>query len=93
MTVNDNALSIHVQIKEPLIKPIIRSQIYLQSLENGQYEVELMNRTIDVCKFLSNKLHEPLLQIAYQIVQDYGTAPDSCPVKEVCFGQQIFFVN
>lgn len=83
LTVNGNTLNFHVQIKEEISNPVVRSEIYVQSSVNDSYNVEVMNRTIDACTFFSNKLHEPLMQIIFQIVQSYGSIPHSCPVKMV----------
>lgn len=80
-----NTLNVYFQINEEVSHPIARAEIYFQSPENGQYNVELMNRTIDVCTFFSNKLYEPLIQIVFQILQQYGDIPDRCPLKMVCY--------
>lgn len=83
LTVKENALTFHIQIKEEVSRPMVLTEIYLKSPDTGEYDFELMNRTIDGCKFLSNKLYEPLMQIAFQIVQAHGDIPTSCPIKMV----------
>lgn len=83
ITVNQNAISFHIESREDILKPVVQIEIYVHSLENGQYDIEVMNRTIDACLFFSNKFHEPLLQIAFRIIQEYGDLPDRCPIKKV----------
>lgn len=80
----ENAVSFHIEIKEEIPNLFLRAEVFFQSPENGQYNFELINRTIDACKFFSNKLYEPLFQVAYRMVQQYGDVPNSCPIKMVC---------
>ncbi|KAJ6632639.1 hypothetical protein Bhyg_17845, partial [Pseudolycoriella hygida] len=81
LTINDNKLDIHFIMKETVAHPTIRAEMFLQSPGSGRYDDELMNRTIDLCKFYENRLYEPLLQIMYQIILESGDFPKSCPVK------------
>lgn len=83
-SVSKNALNLYFQINEDLSHPMASVEIYLESTDNGQYNIELMNRTIDLCTFFSNKFYEPLIQIIFGILKQYGDFPDSCPVKRVC---------
>lgn len=85
-----NAANVLLKIKEEIANPFIRTEVYFQSPESGLYTVELMNRTIDICTFFTNKLYEPTFQIALRIVQDYGDFPRSCPIKVVCHLATIF---
>lgn len=59
-------------------------EIFLQSADSGRYDVELINRTIDMCKMFENNLYEPLMQLIYGIMLEHGNFPKSCPVKPVC---------
>lgn len=72
-----------MQMNEQILHPVAAVEVYFQSPDGGQYNVELMNRTIDMCKLFSNKLYEPLVQIVFEILRRYGDMPNSCPVKAV----------
>lgn len=78
-----NAVNFHLRIKEEVPNPILLIESFFQSPDTGKYNVELMNRTIDVCLLYGNVLYEPLAQIVYKIIQEYGDVPKSCPIKAV----------
>lgn len=40
LTANEYALNFHVQIKEDILDLVVRSEVYVQSQETGQYNVE-----------------------------------------------------
>lgn len=84
VTLIKNVLTIYFRVNEDVADPIIWAEVFFQSLDTGQYNVEVMNRTIDMCIFYTNKLYEPLIQILFQIMQKYGDIPNSCPLKMVC---------
>lgn len=83
VSVTKNALSLNLRVNELVSHPLSRMEIYFQSTDGGHYNVEVMNRTIDVCKLFSNKLYEPLIQIIFGIIERFGDFPDSCPLKAV----------
>lgn len=60
----------------------IHTAIYFQS-DDGKYDLELLNRTVDLCKFYKNKRYEPILQAAYKVFEDYTTHWFKCPVNKV----------
>lgn len=78
----DGALSVFVQILENLNHPIAYTEVYVDS-GNGQYDFEILNRTVNLCEFLRNKRYEPLLQIFYRIVSEGGSWPTACPIQKV----------
>lgn len=67
------------------MQPFSRVEIFLQSPDTGRYDMELLNRTIDICTFFRNSLYEPLLQIIYGLMLENGNFPKSCPLKTVSF--------
>lgn len=83
VTIKNDALNIYFTVKETIVRPIARVEIFLQSPDTGRYDVEMFNRTIDSCMLLTNKFYEPLMQIIYGIMLEHGDFPKSCPVKEV----------
>lgn len=57
--------------------------VYFQS-DNGNYNIELLNRTIDLCKFYKNKRYEPILQAIFKLFEEY--MPNwftRCPTNKV----------
>lgn len=52
---------------------------------NGLYDLELFNRTIDICTFFENKQYDPLLQVAYSMFKkERGVdIPTRCPIRKV----------
>lgn len=84
----DNYFTVYEQLSHPhgLV------EIFMQSPDSGRYDVELFNRTIDICKMFENSLYEPLLQLLYGIALEFGYYPKSCPIKPVC-NLEIIFVD
>lgn len=80
-------------VKEQITNPLARIEIILQSPDTGRYEMEVLNRTIDTCKLLRNRLYEPLIQIIYGIMLEYGNFPRSCPLKMVRLVMKISNIN
>ncbi len=51
---------------------------------NDDFGTEFMNKTINICKMLSNRRYEPLVGLFYRILQDKEpTLPKKCPLKKV----------
>lgn len=72
-------------IKEPVMNPCILVELFLQSPDTHLYDMEVVNRTIDICRLFKNILYEPLIQIIYGIALESGDFPNSCPIKPVRF--------
>lgn len=48
---------------------------------NGKYDNVYLNKTIDLCKFLSTPSYEELIQIYYKILLKYeNNFPSNCPM-------------
>lgn len=76
------AFSIWVQILEPMNQPFIHTEIFIDS-GKGEFDFELLNRTVDICELFHNQGYEPLLQIFYKILRDKGSWPNKCPIQKV----------
>lgn len=83
VTLIKNVLTVFFRVNEDVAIPVLWAEIFFQSLDTGQYNLEVMNRTINMCIFVRNKLYEPLIQIGYRIMQEHGDVPLSCPLKKV----------
>lgn len=76
------ALSVFVEILEDVNHPFAHAEIYADS-GTGQYDFEVINRTVDICKFFHKKRYEPLLQLVYKTISENGAWPTSCPIRKV----------
>lgn len=57
------------------------------------YDMELMNRTIDFCRFLRDKRYEPILQIFYRIAREHTNFVTKCPVLKVICAPKLIRVK
>lgn len=82
-SISDNgALSIYVNILKDISN--IHSEVTIMLVSaSGNYDLELVNRTIDACQFLSNKRHEPILQVFWKQLTKNGAFPKRCPFLKV----------
>lgn len=63
--------------------------IHFENKEN-EYTTEFMNKTINICKMLNNRRHEPFINALYQAVYEkMPTLPKRCPIKKV----SLFYSN
>lgn len=85
VTINNNSLNIYFTVKEQIAHLFARLEMFMQSSDSNRYDIELINRTMDSCKFFKDSLYEPLMQLIYGIMLEHGNFPRTCPVKVVCF--------
>lgn len=78
------SISLHMNFLTNIFKPYVMAIAYTDS-GNNLYDLELFNRTINVCMFFGNKRYEPLLQLAYQVFKrERGVSiPTRCPINKV----------
>lgn len=87
------ALTVIVDVLGDVNHPFAHTKIYVDS-GNGQYDFEIMNRTVNFCEFFRNKGYEPLLQIFYKILLENGPWPTACPIRKVIdYNIQAFHAN
>ncbi|KAJ6645472.1 hypothetical protein Bhyg_00678 [Pseudolycoriella hygida] len=55
---------------------------------NGLYDMEYLNRTISVCRLLSDSKYEPFLQLIVRTTLSASNFPKKCPI-----GKKMFFVR
>lgn len=61
----------------------MHTEIYLES-DRGNYNLELLNRTVDLCQFYQNKTFKPLVQLILKLFEEHFTHWfKSCPVYKV----------
>ncbi|KAJ6645471.1 hypothetical protein Bhyg_00677 [Pseudolycoriella hygida] len=50
---------------------------------NKEFSIEFMNKTSDVCKIFSNRRHDPIVGLFFEILQEKTpTLPKKCPIKK-----------
>lgn len=52
---------------------------------NGLYDMELINRTVDICRLLSDAKYEPFLQTVLRTTLPSSNFPRKCPLGKVSF--------
>jgi len=68
---------------ETVRQPYLHVGLYFESSE-GIHDLEIMNRTIDLCKFYKNKRYEPILQVVFKLFEEtLSHWARSCPMKKV----------
>lgn len=67
-----------------ILKPYVNLLAYSDS-GNGHYDLELLNRTINVCSLFGNKKYDLLLQVVYRILKEQSNIviPARCPIIKV----------
>lgn len=60
----------------------VQFEFYVDS-GSGKYEMEIANRTINICRLFREPRYEPILQILYKLVIQHGNFPKRCPIQKV----------
>lgn len=74
---------INIELLTTVRNPFIYVKLYFES-DNGKYDMELLNRTVDLCKFYKDKRYEPIVQVVFNIFYDIsGHWIKRCPLSAV----------
>lgn len=77
------AFSLYVNALQDISSLHVKVLIMLGSAGEN-YDLQLLNRTVDACEFLKNRKHEPILQVFYKSVTNgEGVYPKTCPMPKV----------
>lgn len=80
---NSGRFSLYVEFLNIIRNPFLHTGIYFES-DNGKYDLELLNRTVDMCKLYRNKRYEPILQVIFKLLENNFTHwLKNCPIKKV----------
>lgn len=60
----------------------VQCEFYFDS-GDGKYELEIVNKTISLCRLIREPRYERILQLFYKIMLQYGNFPKKCPVPKV----------
>lgn len=82
---NDGAIDLFLDLKESLQNMYVHSEFFFEwsNAGNTNLELEIMNRTIDACKFFRDVRYEPILQMIYKSALEFGNFPTKCPIPKV----------
>lgn len=84
-TTTNGSITIYANLLEDITDIYATVNIIFQSTK-GNYDLKMMNKTVDCCNFFRNKKYEPLLQKLYRVMTKTGTFPHNCPFRKVsCF--------
>lgn len=50
---------------------------------NGLYDLEYLNRTINICRLLGDPKYEPFLQLVVRTTLPSSNFPKKCPIGKV----------
>lgn len=81
---NSAVISVNIQLLDNIKKPFSYVAIFLES-SSGTYDMEIMNRTIDMCRFYRDIKYEPILQVGVRLFQQASSFPTLCPIRKVSF--------
>lgn len=79
----------YLNIRQDIPNMYTKTQIILDS-SNGNYKLELVNKTINTCEFYRNRKYEPISQVLYKALTKTGTVPTRCPVTKVLISNVFF---
>lgn len=82
------AISIYVNILQDISEMNAKVVILIES-SSGNYDLELVNKTINVCEFFRNRRYEPMLQVFYKSINKGGNLPKSCPLRKVMIADNL----
>lgn len=82
VTLSHSQITIYFNVLENLPNVFTNTVLNFES-SDGIYDMEMVNRTIDYCKFFRDKRYEPILQIFHKIFLTGSNTPRRCPIKKV----------
>lgn len=87
---DSGVFNIHVEFLKRIRNPFMHTDLHLES-DNGKYDLELLNSTVDLCEFYKNKRFKPVVQMILKLFEEHFTYWfKSCPVKKV---NKVFFME
>lgn len=82
---NAGKFDLYVEFVNTIRNPFMHTGLYFES-DSGKYDLEVLNRTIDLCKFYKNKRYEPILQVIFKLFADtLSHWARRCPMTKVNF--------
>lgn len=75
-------LNINLDILETVRSQFSKIEIFLKS-DKDAYDLELMNRTIDMCRLFRDISYEPILQVGLRLYKTNSNFLTGCFIKKV----------
>lgn len=82
-TTSQDAFSIFVKLSKNVDNLFLTAVLKFSSDDSSNFDIEYMNKTVDVCKFPIHPRYEPLIQLVYRIISKKVHLPQRCPLKKV----------
>lgn len=80
---SNGSISVYLTSQRVLTNVYAKIVINIESADHQVYDLEFINKTVNVCEFLDNKTNEPLLQGLYSVLNKDRSFPTSCPLRKV----------
>lgn len=77
VTINENSFDANINILRDMSQPFLDLEVV------HDFDMVYLNKTIDVCTFLSNRKSNILVDLIYRILSDHGELPKRCPIRRV----------
>lgn len=75
--------NIFVEFRKRIRNPFMHTDLYLES-NNGTYDMELLNHTVDYCEFLKQSRFRPVAQLILKLFEEHFTHWfKTCPLNKV----------
>ncbi len=84
-------LNLNVDILETVKNEFSHTEIFLQSAD-GVYDLEIINRTIDMCRLFSDITYEPILQVGLRLYKSSSKFIRGCVIKKV-INYEVHFIT
>lgn len=75
-------MNMNLDILETVKSAFGSVEIFLQSTD-GKYDLELMNRTVDLCRLFRDITYEPMLQVGMRLSKSSSNYLTGCFMKKV----------
>lgn len=79
----DGSLSFYVKPLIDIDRLFVALRVDICADGSDDFNIDFMNKTVNVCKFFQNRRYEPLLQLTYKIISAKIILPKRCPIKKV----------
>lgn len=63
-------MNVNVDVLETVKSTFSHVELFLKS-SDGKYDLEIINRTVDLCRFFRDLSYEPILQVGYQLYRSH----------------------
>lgn len=85
-------MNVNLEILQTVKSTHSHIEIFLQS-DDGIYDLEIMNRTVDMCRFFRDLSYEPILQVGLKLYKSSSNFLTSCFMKKVILSQIFNYAN